>query len=47
MRALLDGLDPDRERIARFSLRETSLDDVFMTLTGNHPQASESELAHV
>jgi ABC-2 type transport system ATP-binding protein len=47
VRALLDRLDPDRERIARFSLRETSLDDVFMTLTGNHPQASESELAHV
>jgi ABC-2 type transport system ATP-binding protein len=47
VRALLDRLDPERERIARFSLRETSLDDVFMTLTGNDPQASEREVAHV
>jgi ABC-2 type transport system ATP-binding protein len=47
VRALLDRLDPERVRIARFLLHETSLDDVFMTLTGNHPQPSESELAHV
>jgi ABC-2 type transport system ATP-binding protein len=46
VRALLDRLDPDRQRIVRFSLRETSLDDVFLSLTGNHPQALESELAH-
>ncbi len=46
VRALLDRLDPDRERIVRFSLRETSLDDVFMTLTGQQPQAPESEFAH-
>jgi ABC-2 type transport system ATP-binding protein len=46
VRALLDRLDPDRERIVRFSLRETSLDDVFMTLTGQQPQVPESELAH-
>jgi ABC-2 type transport system ATP-binding protein len=46
VRALLDRLDPDRERIVRFSLREASLDDVFMTLTGQQPQAPESEVAH-
>jgi ABC-2 type transport system ATP-binding protein len=46
VRALLDRLDPDRDRIARFGLRETSLDDVFMTLTGQQPHAPESELAH-
>jgi ABC-2 type transport system ATP-binding protein len=45
VRALLDRLDPDRERIVRFALREASLDDVFMTLTG--PQSPESALAHV
>jgi len=33
-RAVLDELDPDRIRIARFELRTPSLDDVFMTLTG-------------
>ena len=32
-RAVLDELDPDRGRIARFELRTPSLDDVFMTLT--------------
>lgn len=47
VRALLDRLDPDRDRIVRFGLRETSLDDVFMTLTGQQPHALESELAHV
>jgi ABC-2 type transport system ATP-binding protein len=33
-RAVLDELDPDRVRIARFELHTPSLDDVFMTLTG-------------
>jgi ABC-2 type transport system ATP-binding protein len=47
VRALLDRLDPDRERIARFALRQTTLDDVFMTLTGQRPEVPESELAHV
>ena len=46
VRALLDRLDPDRDRIVRFALRETSLDDVFMTLTGQQSHAPESELAH-
>jgi ABC-2 type transport system ATP-binding protein len=47
VRALLDRLDPDGERIARFALREASLDDVFMTLTGHRPEVPESEPANV
>jgi ABC-2 type transport system ATP-binding protein len=43
IRALLDELDPDRSRIAEFSIRSTSLDDVFMTLTGHRATTSESE----
>jgi ABC-2 type transport system ATP-binding protein len=35
VRALLDELDPDRSRIADFSMRTASLDDVFLTLTGH------------
>jgi ABC-2 type transport system ATP-binding protein len=33
VRELLDELDPDRQRIASFSLQQASLDDVFMALT--------------
>jgi ABC-2 type transport system ATP-binding protein len=36
IRALLDELDPGRGRVADFSVRTASLDDVFLTLTG-HP----------
>ena len=36
IRSLLDQIDPDRERITSFSLREASLEDVFMTLTGDN-----------
>ena len=43
-RALLDELDPDGTRIARFEIRTASLDDVFLTLTRDH---FESELANV
>jgi ABC-2 type transport system ATP-binding protein len=47
-RAVLDQLDPDRVRIARFELRTASLDDVFMTLTGSAPRNTpESEPANV
>ena len=42
IRALLDELDPDRDRIAEFSVRTASLDDVFLTLTG-HTATAESE----
>ncbi len=43
VRSLLDELDPDRSRIARFSLHTASLDDVFMTLTGHHTNPIERE----
>ncbi|HEY6522813.1 MAG TPA: ATP-binding cassette domain-containing protein [Solirubrobacteraceae bacterium] len=43
IRARLDELDPDRERIAEFSVRTASLDDVFMTLTGHTAATPESE----
>jgi ABC-2 type transport system ATP-binding protein len=49
VRELLDEIDPERTRIARFELRTASLDEVFLTLTGDHahPQTPESELANV
>jgi ABC-2 type transport system ATP-binding protein len=40
IRALLDELDPDGTRIARFALHGASLEDVFMSLT------SEREITH-
>jgi ABC-2 type transport system ATP-binding protein len=43
IRALLDELDPDRGRIAEFSVRTASLDDVFMNLTGHTAIDPESE----
>jgi ABC-2 type transport system ATP-binding protein len=43
---VLVELDPDRVRIARFELRTASLDDVFMTLTGNSA-TPEKDLANV
>ncbi len=55
-RAVFDDLDPERVRIARFEMRTASLDDVFMTLTGDpapiHPAVAEqhereSEIANV
>jgi ABC-2 type transport system ATP-binding protein len=42
IRALLDELDSDRTRIADFSVRTASLDDVFLTLTG-HTTTEERE----
>jgi ABC-2 type transport system ATP-binding protein len=50
VRALLDEVDPSRNRIARFALHEATLDDVFFALTG-HPTGAftspESETADV
>jgi ABC-2 type transport system ATP-binding protein len=40
IRHLLDELDPAGQQIARFALRQTSLDDVFMALTGHTTGAS-------
>ncbi|MFE6127193.1 ATP-binding cassette domain-containing protein [Streptomyces sp. NPDC056437] len=37
VRALLDELDPQRRDIVRFSVRQATLDDVFLTLTGKEP----------
>ena len=47
-RALFDEIDPDAIRIASFELRTASLDDVFLSLTGDrlHGHAAESEIAH-
>jgi ABC-2 type transport system ATP-binding protein len=44
IRALLDGLDPERRRIAEFAVRTASLDDVFMSLTGHAADTPESEM---
>jgi ABC-2 type transport system ATP-binding protein len=47
-RALFDEVDPHATRIASFELRTASLDDVFLSLTGDriHGAAAESEIAH-
>ena len=37
VRALLDDADPARVLIASFAVRDATLDDVFLTLTG-HPK---------
>jgi ABC-2 type transport system ATP-binding protein len=42
VRALLDEIDPDRCLIAAFAVRDATLDDVFLTLTGH-----AKETAHV
>ena len=47
IRALLDELDPQRSRVARFSLVQASLDDVFMALTDRHLDTTEKETADV
>jgi ABC-2 type transport system ATP-binding protein len=41
VRALLDEIDPDGTRVADFTVRTASLDDVFLALTG-HAAAGES-----
>ena len=41
VRALLDELDPDGVAVTRFAVHDATLDDVFMTLTG------EQEPCHV
>jgi ABC-2 type transport system ATP-binding protein len=47
IRALLDELDPQGSRVARFSLVQASLDDVFMTLTDRHLDTTQKETADV
>ncbi|MFG3421452.1 ATP-binding cassette domain-containing protein [Micromonospora sp. NPDC048063] len=46
VRHLLDEVDPDRQDLARFTVREATLDDVFLTLTGD-PVAAAREVARV
>jgi ABC-2 type transport system ATP-binding protein len=46
-RAVFDELDPEGTRIARFELRRASLDDAFLTLTADHTDARDCEIAHV
>jgi ABC-2 type transport system ATP-binding protein len=46
VRSLLDELDPDRTGIRDFSLHSASLEDVFMTLTGQ-PATPAKETGHV
>lgn len=46
VRRLLDEVDPDRRGIARFTVREATLDDVFLTLTGD-PVTARREVANV
>ncbi|PZG12041.1 ABC transporter [Micromonospora craterilacus] len=46
VRSLLDEVDPDRHGVVRFNVREATLDDVFLTLTGQ-PVTPEREVANV
>ncbi|TDC43146.1 ATP-binding cassette domain-containing protein [Micromonospora sp. KC213] len=46
VRRLLDEVDPDRQGVERFHLRTATLDDVFLTLTGQTP-ATHREVAGV
>jgi ABC-2 type transport system ATP-binding protein len=46
-RARFDELDPGGNRIVRFELRTASLDDAFLTLTRDHTDPRESEIANV
>ncbi|MEW2385239.1 ATP-binding cassette domain-containing protein [Micromonospora sp. NPDC047707] len=47
VRGLLDEVDPDRQGVARFHLRTATLDDVFLTLTGQPAPADAREVAGV
>ncbi|MEV8317131.1 ATP-binding cassette domain-containing protein [Streptomyces sp. NPDC059900] len=47
VRDLLDELDPDRTRLAAFTLRTATLDDVFLTLTNPSSPSHSKGLTHV
>jgi len=50
VRLLLDQVDPGRTAVRSFAVREASLDDVFLALTGHSataPDATHEEPAHV
>ncbi|KAB1145071.1 ATP-binding cassette domain-containing protein [Streptomyces luteolifulvus] len=45
VRSLLDEVDPDRDRVAKFSIHSATLDDVFLALTGRTvPDAEAGEV---
>ena len=49
VRALLDAVDPDGDRVARFAVHDATLDDVFLALTGRPIETSDDveEVIHV
>jgi ABC-2 type transport system ATP-binding protein len=49
VRALLDAVDPDGARVARFAVHDATLDDVFLTLTGHPAETTDNvkETIHV
>jgi len=49
VRALLDAIDPDGDRVARFAVHDATLDDVFLALTGRPAETSDDakEIIHV
>jgi ABC-2 type transport system ATP-binding protein len=49
VRALLDAIDPDGDRVARFAVHDATLDDVFLALTGRPAETSDNakEIIHV
>ena len=49
VRALLDEIDPERALVAAFAVRATTLNDVFLALTGPQigPGPSRKETLHV
>jgi ABC-2 type transport system ATP-binding protein len=47
VRALLDELDPDGSAVAQFGVHSSTLDDVFLTLTGHATSHPQQEAANV
>jgi ABC-2 type transport system ATP-binding protein len=49
VRALLDAVDPDGGRVARFAVHDATLDDVFLALTGHPAETNDDakEIIHV
>jgi ABC-2 type transport system ATP-binding protein len=49
VRALLDAIDPDGDRVARFAVHDATLDDVFLALTGRPAETNDDakEIIHV
>jgi ABC-2 type transport system ATP-binding protein len=41
VRALLDAVDPDGDRVARFAVHDATLDDVFLALTGRPAETND------